>query len=113
VFTFFKETFENLRQNNNKDLLVIILETYGGIIEVVVKYVNIIRYIYKNVYFINPNHALSAGTVFCLSGDKIFMDYCSSLSPIDPQIHNGKTLVPALGYLDQFEKLIQKSKNNT
>jgi hypothetical protein len=39
------------------------------------------------------------------------MDYCSSLGPIDPQVYNGKTLVPALGYLDQFEKLVEKSIN--
>ena len=37
------------------------------------------------------------------------MDYTSSLGPIDPQIHNGKEFVPALGYLDQVEKMIQKS----
>ena len=39
------------------------------------------------------------------------MDYTSSLGPIDPQIHNGKDWVPALGYLDQVEKMIRKSKS--
>jgi len=37
------------------------------------------------------------------------MDYSSSLGPIDPQVHNGRDWVPALGYLDQVEKMIQKS----
>ena len=44
-----------------------------------------------------------------MSGDRIYMDYTSSLGPIDPQIHNGKEFVPALGYLDKVEKMIQKS----
>jgi hypothetical protein len=46
-----------------------------------------------------------------MSGDKIFMDYYSVLGPIDPQVNNkdGK-LVPALGYLDKINELINKSK---
>lgn len=40
------------------------------------------------------------------------MDYSSSLGPIDPQVFNGKDWVPALGYLDQVEKMIEKSANN-
>ena len=27
---------------------------------------------------------MSAGTIWCMSADKIFMDYSSSLGPIDP-----------------------------
>ena len=34
------------------------------------------------------------------------------MGPIDPQVFNGKELVPALGYLDQVEKFIQKSADN-
>jgi hypothetical protein len=41
------------------------------------------------------------------------MDYSSSLGPIDPQVHNGRDWVPALGYLDQVEKMIQKSLSGT
>jgi hypothetical protein len=45
------------------------------------------------------------------------MDYSSSLGPIDPQvpiIDSGvEKLVPALGILEQVEKLIEKSRNNT
>ncbi|MBI4646281.1 MAG: hypothetical protein HY738_06710 [Bacteroidia bacterium] len=40
------------------------------------------------------------------------MDYSSSLGPIDPQVYNGKNWVPALGYLDKVEELIEKSANN-
>jgi hypothetical protein len=55
---------------------------------------------------------MSAGTIFCLSGDKIYMDYSSSLGPIDPQVWNGKQWVPALGYLDKVEELLKKADTN-
>ncbi len=48
-----------------------------------------------------------------MSGDKIYMDYSSSLGPIDPQVYNGKNWVPAMGYLDKVEDLIEKSKHGT
>ena len=45
---------------------------------------------------------------------KIYMDYSSSLGPIDPQVYNGKDLaIPALGYLDQVNRMIEKSANGT
>ena len=46
---------------------------------------------------------MSAGTILCMSGDKIFMDYASILGPIDPQVPTPDTgdYVPALGYLDK------------
>ena len=40
------------------------------------------------------------------------MDYSSSLGPIDPQVFNGKEWVPALGYLDKVNEMIEKAKNN-
>lgn len=40
------------------------------------------------------------------------MDYSSSIGPIDPQVFNGKEYVPALGYLDQVEKMIAKAHAN-
>lgn len=43
-----------------------------------------------------------------MSGDRIYMDYSSSLGAIDPQVYNGKNWVPALGYLDKVESLINK-----
>jgi hypothetical protein len=60
-----------------------------------------------------PDEAMSAGTIFALSGDGIYMDYSSSLGPIDPQVHNGKSWVPALGYLDQVQKMMEKSAAGT
>jgi ClpP class serine protease len=48
--------------------------------------VTVIRKHYKTVNFVVPDYAMSAGTIFCMSGDKIFMDYASALGPIDPQV---------------------------
>ena len=106
----FRDFIEGLKNDGSaRDRLAIIINSPGGSAETVEKLVHIIRYHYKEVYFIIPDEAMSAGTIFALSGDKIFMDYTSSLGPIDPQVHNGKEWVPALGYLDQVEKMIQKS----
>ena len=111
----FKELIEELREDTTKkDRLCIILNTSGGSVETVELLVRIIRFHYKEVFFIIPSAAYSAGTIFCMSGDKIFMDYSSSLGPIDPQVCNDKGVwVPALGYLDKVTELIEKSKNST
>lgn len=106
----FREFIEDLRKENpNQSRVAIILNTPGGSAETVEKLVEIIRYHYNEVIFIIPDEAMSAGTIFALSGDFIYMDYTSSLGPIDPQVNNGKDWVPALGYLDQVEKMIAKS----
>lgn len=110
----FRDFIENQKGlDGTKERLVIFLNTPGGSVESVEKMVDIIRYHYKEIYFVVPDYAMSAGTIFCMSGNKIFMDYSSSLGPIDPQVFNGKEYVPALGYLDQVEKLLEKSRLNT
>lgn len=110
----FREFIELLvARQTKKDIIAIVLNTPGGSASAVEKMVEIIRFHYKTVYFIVPDSAMSAGTIFCMSGDKIFMDYSSSLGPIDPQVLKGEQYVPALGYLDKVEELIKKSKNQT
>jgi membrane-bound ClpP family serine protease len=112
--SFILEIVEQLAQDEHKkEVLCIILTTPGGNGIAVERYVNIIRQHYNEVNFIVPDYAYSAGTIFCMSGDKILMDYYSVLGPIDPQVNNkdGK-LVPALGYLDKINELITKSQNN-
>ena len=116
--TKFRTAIEGLVKENNdtpKETLVIILQTNGGSAETTEKYVNMIRTFYKKVYFIIPNYAMSAGTIFCMSGNKIYMDYSSCLGPIDPQIYSLKErrFVPANGYLDEIETIIKKSKEGT
>lgn len=99
---------------DTKGKIYIVLTTGGGSAGVVERFVNILRNHYNEVNFIVPDYAYSAGTIFCMSGDSIHMDYFSVLGPIDPQIQNreGK-LVAALGYLDKINELLEKAKNNT
>jgi hypothetical protein len=106
----FRDFIEDLAaEKGDRTRLVVVLKTPGGSAETVEKLVEIIRFHYAEVIFVVPDEAMSAGTIFCMAGDKIYMDYTSSLGPIDPQVHNGKDWVPALGYLDQVERMIQKS----
>ena len=114
VEKIFRDIIEKLREDDPKrDRLVVILNTAGGNVETVEKMVEIIRFHYSEVFFIVPDYAMSAGTIFCMSGNKIYMDYSSSLGPIDPQVYNGKEFVPALGYLDQVERMIEKARQGT
>ena len=99
---------------NKKDQLAVLLTTNGGSAVAVERYVNIIRKNYSKVIFIVPNYAYSAGTIFCMSGDEIWMDYFSVLGPIDPQVKNKEgNFVPALGYLDKVNELIKKAQDGT
>lgn len=114
VEKLFRDFIEKLKEgDDDKKQLVVILNTPGGSAETVEKMVEITRFHYDEVSFVVPDYAMSAGTIFCMSGNKIYMDYSSALGPIDPQVFNGKEYVPALGYLDQVEKLLEKSRNNT
>jgi hypothetical protein len=114
---FIKNAVEDLvakhPAENKPNTLVVILNTPGGYAETIEKAVDIIRFHYENLYFIVPDAAMSAGTIFCMAGDKIFMDYSSSLGPIDPQVQVGDKMIPASGYLDQFKTFVDKSRNGT
>jgi Serine dehydrogenase proteinase len=110
----FRDFIEDLKSDTKENsTLCIFLNTPGGSAETVEKLVKITRHHYQEVYFIVPDSAYSAGTIFCMSGDKIYMDYSSALGPIDPQVYNGTNWVPALGYLDKVEELIEKSAKGT
>lgn len=58
---------------------------------------------------------MSAGTILVMSGDKIWMDYSSTLGPIDPQVvpPGRQAWAPALGYLEQYSRLIGKAQDGT
>lgn len=107
----FLNLVEELQKDANKhDRLYVVLTTNGGSAEMVERYVNILRRHYTEISFIVPDYAYSAGTIFCMSGDSIFMDYFSVLGPIDPQVPNkeGK-YIAALGYLDKVNEFIAKA----
>ncbi len=97
-------------ERDDTDKLMVILETDGGYIEVVQRIAEILRHHFKRIEFLIPNYAMSAGTVLVMSGDAIHMDYFSILGPIDPQVGGERgVLIPALGYLIQYERLLEKA----
>lgn len=100
------------RQDRRENLFVII-DTPGGVVEVVERIVRVLRRHYAEVQFIVPDKAMSAGTVLVMSGDQILMDYHSCLGPIDPQLVLDNRFVPALSYLTQYQNLIAKSQSGS
>lgn len=97
------ETLKKENPENKK--LVIFLTTLGGSPETVEKLTEVSRYNYEEIYFVIPHLAMSAGTLWALSGNKIFMSYSASLGPLDPQIPRNNGMYPALGFLDEYNKL--------
>jgi ClpP class serine protease len=97
---------------SRRESLLVILETDGGSIETAEGIADAIfrQHYAKEVSFLIPNFAMSAGTVLVMSGDTIYMDYYSILGPIDPQVLRDGRFVPALGYLDKYNELVAKSK---
>lgn len=94
--------------------IVILLSTNGGSANAVEKMVEITRSFYEEVHFVILDQAMSAGTIWAMSGNKIYMHYASSLGPIDPQVPDPSgRYIPALGYLDKINEIIEKSRNNS
>ena len=101
------------RLQTDKTSIAVILDTGGGIVEIVERMVTTLRFVYDHVTMIVPDRAMSAGTIFALSADRIMMDHLSCLGPIDPQIEKDGKLVPALSYLIQFERLRQRASGQS
>ncbi len=107
-----KFIIENNKKDKNNDKITIILTTTWWQAEWAEDIVNILRYNYKTVDFIIPEYAMSAWTILAMSWDDIYMDYSSSLWPIDPQIPwNDGSFLPASWYLDRINELIGKERN--
>ncbi|MDR2031266.1 MAG: hypothetical protein LBP86_03185 [Azoarcus sp.] len=103
------ETLVETRGASSKSpRLCVVLETGGGFIDTVERIYGVLRKHYKEVIFVVPNFAYSAGTVLALSGDEIYMDDYSVLGPIDPQVldEKGEDYVPGIGYLLKFNQLL-------
>lgn len=90
----FLEMLRNVPEGSEE--LDVLIVTPGGSAETVASWVNQIRSRFKEVSFILPYMAMSAGTIFCMSGDELIMDESSFFGPIDPQVpsKNGR-YVPA------------------
>lgn len=114
LISFSREIVESLKEKNNNSKLYVFLTTNGGDVIAVERLVNIFRHNYEEVNYVIPDHAYSAGTILCMSGDNILMDYNSVLGPIDPQVMNKEgRFVPALGYLEKINSLLDKANNDT
>jgi hypothetical protein len=109
---FIREVVEDTKKKRRK--LIVVLETAGGYVEVVQRIADTLRHHYRRVEFVIPDYAMSAGTVLVMCGDAIHMDYFSVLGPIDPQVErpDGK-MIPALGYLEKYRELMEKSRLGT
>jgi hypothetical protein len=111
-FRYFRNFIETVKEKSERTdgAIAVLLRTGGGSAETVERMVDVLRHHYKSVYFVVPDYAMSAGTILCMSGDKIYMDYASALGPIDPQImsSDGTGYIPAMGYLDKVEELTAK-----
>ncbi|MER8564264.1 ATP-dependent Clp protease proteolytic subunit [Mesorhizobium sp. M0924] len=98
------------KSSRNEKTLSIVLRTPGGSAETAERMVNVMRHHYQTVNFIVPDIAMSAGTILCMAGDAMHMDYSSALGPIDPQVMapDGSGYVAALGYLDKVQEITAK-----
>lgn len=114
LFRTFRDFIEDVKKHSRRDenAISVVLRTGGGSAETTERMVGVLRKHYNQVNFVVPDVAMSAGTIFCMSGDKIYMDYASSLGPIDPQVQlpDSGDLVPALGYIDKVAEIVKKPK---
>lgn len=89
----------------------IVLVTPGGLANQVNNFVNILRPRFDKVNFIVLNMAMSAGTIFIMSGDEIIMSKQSKFGPIDPQIPNREgRFVPAQSILVALEDIKRRGE---
>jgi len=108
-----RDRIESISSDYREDMLTIQLDTQGGLVDPVEKTVEVLRHHYEHIDFIIPGQAMSAGTVFALSADNIYMNYFSQLGPIDPQFFVDGQWIPGLGYMEKFEELNEKSKDGS
>ena len=103
-----KAGFSDLIEGIQGNPLDVLVQSPGGFAEATEDIVKLLRANFSHIRFIVPHTAMSAATMFCLSGNEILMDERSSLGPIDPQIQitsgQGPISVPAQIIIDGFEQ---------
>jgi len=98
----------NTIPTNARDIDVILV-TPGGSGTQVAKFVDKLRPRFDTVSFILPNIAMSAGTIFAMSGDEIIMTNSSYIGPVDPQVPNKDGMyIPAQAILTLIEEIQTK-----
>ncbi|OBK85271.1 hypothetical protein A5649_02695 [Mycolicibacter heraklionensis] len=85
--------------------VTLVLHTPGGVTVAAETMVSYIRSKFSDVEVIIPTFAMSAGTMLCLSADRIVMGRQSQLGPIDPQMSvGGGRSMSARAVTEQFER---------
>ncbi|MDP2167305.1 MAG: hypothetical protein Q8J64_03110 [Thermodesulfovibrionales bacterium] len=72
--------------DTDKSSVDVMVVTPGGAGQQVSQFVNCLRARFDEVDFILPYMCMSAGTLWVLSGDNIWMDSRAYIGPIDPQV---------------------------
>ncbi|MCJ7576613.1 MAG: hypothetical protein MUO80_08090 [Dehalococcoidia bacterium] len=95
------------------DTLDILIVTPGGSVQQVSQFVNHLRPRFGSVAFIIPYMAMSAGTIWALSGNEIWMDARAFIGPIDPQVpgKDGR-FVPAQAILALLKEIQANGQKN-
>lgn len=101
--------FSDQLSNINSDDIDIILETPGGLAEVVEDFVKLIRKHHSHLGIIVPGTAKSAGTIFTMAADEILMGELSSVGPIDAQIVSNGKHFSADAFLQGLDKIRQET----
>lgn len=95
------------------DAVDVVIITNGGNAQQVDKFVSKLRHRFNQVSFILPSVAMSAGTIFIMSGNEIIMTEDSVFGPIDPQIPNKEgRYVPAQAILTLLNTIQQRGERN-
>ncbi len=78
----------------------VFLATQGGSGAQVARFVNALRARFEEVDFLIPSYCMSAGTLFAMSGNRVWMNPQACLGPTDPQVPNASgRFVPAQALL--------------
>ncbi len=102
---------DQLSYLKSKDIDIII-ETPGGLAEVVEDLVRLVRDKHDKIGILVPGIAKSAGTIFAMGADEILMGDLSALGPIDAQIVSNGKRYSADAFLEGLKKIMENAKNN-
>lgn len=100
----FNEMVEKIPEGIND--IDVFLVTPGGYAEQVTQFVDALRSHFNSVEFILPYKAMSAGTLWALSGEEIWMDRRAFIGPVDPQVRaSDGSLIPAQSLLTLLREI--------
>lgn len=88
----------------NGPSLDLVLHSPGGSAEATASLVRYLRRKFTDIRVFVPLAAMSAATMWALSGNRIVMGKHSQLGPIDPQVITPQGQFPARAIIEQFER---------